>query len=665
IEVRVAAFSIASREVAGVSESTFYRYEILNRGTSAIENAYAGFFLDPDLGDAVDDLVGVDSSRGMFLVYNADDDDASYGTPPALGVDLLSGAASSSFFESVASGPTSDPSTGLDVYYYLQGLWGDGTPKYEFGNGYNQPLSPVTPWAYPGDPVTGAFWSEVNNDGNGTPNSSGDRRGLVASPEFRIPPGGTYTFDVGVLFAQGADRFDSITELRAVSDAVQAAYDDGSLFGLGSEVSFLPAPAPLAPAASADLGVRDSVRFEWEPVPGAEGYALQWGNRPEVSTGSVRLTSETSAWVAIEELAGPTGYSDVYWRVGAQSESQFGTPSAVRSFRVFRKGVLTFSYGAPVYLEVQNAEGTAVCPEASTDVGCVEFDGAGNNVYHGLNSTSDYYLSEQGTGSEPQLALYAPNDFEIRFTDEGSLAGYLFQPPYNVVRVPFEIWDIGVVAPGDANDPADDVRLIPFLFADGGGTCAFDYGESEEGTFGYPATDRIYAYYPADSYDAFEAAYAAEVEGAPENCYPTGSESALLDFTEGERPIQGQVFADYGRDGVPDGVLPGTGTVIQMYTTDPPPSTSEPSAPHVDLALTVGPNPSVGDAVARFTLASSGPVTVRVVDVLGREVAVLSQGARSAGTHALPLPSALAAGIYAVEVRTPTATASRMLTVIR
>ncbi|HIG74267.1 MAG TPA: T9SS type A sorting domain-containing protein, partial [Bacteroidetes bacterium] len=261
----------------------------------------------------------------------------------------------------------------------------------------------------------------------------------------------------------------------------------------------------------------------------------------------------------------------------------------------------------------------------------------------------------------PQLALYAPNDFEIRFTDEGSLAGYAFQAPYNVVRVPFEVWDIGVVAPGEANDPADDVRLIPFLFADTGGTCAFGYGElPAEATFGYPATDRIYAYYPATSYADFEAAYAAEVE-APGNCHPAGSQAALIAFTEGARPIQRQVFADYAGTGE----LPGTGTVVRLYTADPPPVASEPSASNADLALTVGPNPSVGDAVARLTLASSGPVTVRVVDVLGREVAVLSRGAKSAGTHALPLPAALAAGVYAVEVRTPTATASRMLTVIR
>ena len=66
-----------------------------------------------------------------------------------------------------------------------------------------------------------------------------------------------------------------------------------------------------------------------------------------------------------------------------------------------------------------------------------------------------------------------------------------------------------------------------------------------------------------------------------------------------------------------------------------------------------------------MSTAESGPVTVRVVDVLGREVAVLSRGARSAGTHALVLPAALAAGVYAVEVRTPTTTASRMLTVVR
>mgnify|MGYP002850878305 CR=1 FL=1 len=55
----------------------------------------------------------------------------------------------------------------------------------------------------------------------------------------------------------------------------------------------------------------------------------------------------------------------------------------------------------PAYIEVQNAAGTEVCTAGSTDAGCAELNGAGNNVYHSLNSTSTYYFSEAGTGSEP------------------------------------------------------------------------------------------------------------------------------------------------------------------------------------------------------------------------------------------------------------------------
>ncbi|HIG74265.1 MAG TPA: hypothetical protein EYQ24_06730, partial [Bacteroidetes bacterium] len=433
IEVRVSAFSVASREVAGVSESTFYRYEVLNRSANAIENARAGFFIDPDLGAALDDYVGSDSTRGMFFVYNAGDDDASYGTPPALGIDLLSGTGGAMYFEGATSGPTIDPVLGTEYYTYLQSRWKDGTPLYEFRDGYDEPMASITEWAFPGDPVAGAFWSEVNNDGNSTDNLGGDRRGLATAPEFDLAPGGTYTLDVGVLFAQGADRFDSITELRSVSDAVQAAYDDGSLFELGSEVSFLPAPVLLAPAASADLGVQTSVRFEWEPVSGADGYLLKWSDQPEGPFTDQVLAAEASISVPLQTLDLASGYSEVYWRVEAQSEAQYGLPSETRAFRVFRNGALSLPDGTPAYLEVQNAEGSALCETDSDDPGCALTGGRENAVYLSLNSTGTYYFAEQGTGSEPQLAFFGPKDFEIRFTDEGSLAGYLFQPPYNVI----------------------------------------------------------------------------------------------------------------------------------------------------------------------------------------------------------------------------------------
>ena len=102
------------------------------------------------------------------------------------------------------------PRRARTIYNFMHGLWGDGTVMRANGDGYNQPTTfPVTRYVFTGDPVTEAFWSEENNDGSGTNNASGDRRMLIASAAVStLAPGATHTLDLGILFAQGADRLE-------------------------------------------------------------------------------------------------------------------------------------------------------------------------------------------------------------------------------------------------------------------------------------------------------------------------------------------------------------------------------------------------------------------------------------------------------------------------
>jgi hypothetical protein len=76
---------------------------------------------------------------------------------------------------------------------------------------------------------------------------------------------------------------------------------------------------------------------------------------------------------------------------------------------------------------------------------------------------------------------------------------------------------------------------------------------------------------------------------------------------------------------------------------------SEPE--EMGVRLEVVPNPFRGGAEVAYTLARPGAVQVAVYDVLGREVAVLSDGPRAAGTHRLVVPPRLAPGVYTVRVQ--------------
>ena len=70
-------------------------------------------------------------------------------------------------------------------------------------------------------------------------------------------------------------------------------------------------------------------------------------------------------------------------------------------------------------------------------------------------------------------------------------------------------------------------------------------------------------------------------------------------------------------------------------------------------ALAVYPNPSAGRAEAHVYLETSGSVRLAVVDLLGREVAVLANRAMAAGPHRLALDvQALPPGLYLVRLET-------------
>ncbi|MGB3542312.1 T9SS type A sorting domain-containing protein [Rubrivirga sp.] len=244
IEVRAMAWTTGGGSLDELGRSTFYRHEIINRSGRALEDVRAGLYLDPDLGGPLDDRVGSDSTRQMVIVYNgADVDEGTWGygdRPPALGVDLLSGASSVLHpFKGTPSG-AGEPNEAPGAYNYLGGLWEDGSPLLTGEFGYDGDINfrgeieeyefgPATRWSFSGDGAAGEFWSQENIDGQGTPLIPSDKKAVIAAPAVDLEAGERTVLDAAVLFARGADRLDSIVRLLEVSDAAQAYYEDGGL----------------------------------------------------------------------------------------------------------------------------------------------------------------------------------------------------------------------------------------------------------------------------------------------------------------------------------------------------------------------------------------------------------------------------------------------------
>ncbi len=677
LEVRVTAF--ASGELA-LDRHTFYRYELVNRNSVPFEEARFTFFADSDLGDAADDFIGSDSTRSMAFSYNEAEEDGVYPTPPAIGYDLLTGGDTATYFQGAADPAIGDPDTGTLKYNFMQGRWGDGTPVTEGGDGYMTD-GDTTVWVFPGDPVTGQFWSEENPDGTGVPNPSGDRRNIISSPAFTLAPGEAKTFDLALLFRQGDDRLASVALLQAASDAVQTRYDAGTLFVPGPTPpgpGFLGTPTLLTPDEGATF-VDVEVPLSWTAAPETDSYRIEVASDADFAEREVFYSAETS-FVFEGEINELATYS---WRVQATARGLLtGDFSDVRSFTFYRYEADGFGSGSGI-VEVANPSG-AVCPDAG-DPGCDRY--GGNTVWLDPNATADYVLTNPDTDLDDLLRnenTIEGDDFEMRFTDTCASPGaclgvYSVAVPGGtnlITSVPFELWNTGA-----KDDDTDEVRMIPVLRAPSGQDPIANWANAYtaeqaviagDDTLTLNATHRVLWTMPdrPNGYALFEAA-ANGFGGAgatydPENDGDTQddpmcnarSQGYYIDFCY--RGADARFVAPVGGlDGIQladlagDGATPPVGTVIRFDANERLlPVSAEDQGPGQPTGFSLGaayPNPFRSSTTVPFEVGQAGRVRLSVIDVLGREVAVLEDGEMVAGTHRATLNGArLASGVYLV-----------------
>ncbi len=610
IKLEVQAMAFAARRDGPLNDATFYRYKLIYRGFQPLDSAYVTFFADADLGNANDDYVGSDTTRDLGFIYNADDDDEGirgYGeNPPALGARLVKGPLAdidgkdndddgaideagerlgmTAFFGYADGGinPT-DPANARQYYNYMRARRLNGRRVTVGGDGRTFSDEP-TNFMFPGDPATFSFWSEVNADGDSTARPPGDKRLIVSSGPFTMQPGDEQEVVFALVWARGADHLASVTAMKQAATTVRAAFEtefDGALPDAPAEAVRLGSPAEGA------AGQPVNPTLHWEAAAGADEYLIQLAT-DEAFTEAAQHQFSNITSLRVEDLDEETTY---YWRVRSGNISGFGPWSEVRRFStskdlLIQGDVLRFDEGTPVFVEIAGPVGADPCGADATDTGGCE-EAGGNNVWFSTNGTGDYSLAIPvvAEGPETSLGAYAPNDFEIRVTEEGSYAYHLFTSG-SALQVPFEVWDIGPTGPFNQNDPTDDVRLIPVLFSDSltpWGECSFGY---DEGFFeGRRFSDRLYAYYPAEgfTYDDYAAFIEPLVEADFDDCPDHPVTEAATGFIEtGQRPLQRIVFVD-DTGGAKD-VEDLTGTVIRFYTTDIPISPPLPSAP-VNRAL--------------------------------------------------------------------------------
>ncbi len=237
--VQIEAMATAYNRGDVLDRAIFYHYTIKNKSANTYQNFRVGQFADMDLGRYNDDYIGIDTARGMGIIYNAEPTDAVYGTSmPMAGLMMLmlrndstaTGAGSFIYYNNDNS-PSGNPQVDTEYNNYLRckfrggmHLTNDftvaGTPTVGYGSG------PQAKFVYPGDPANKTEWSECSSG-----NLMSDRRFIIASGDLRFNAGSTITLDMA-LFTTPLDTNNacgdstvSFNQIKIVGNSVRTVFD--------------------------------------------------------------------------------------------------------------------------------------------------------------------------------------------------------------------------------------------------------------------------------------------------------------------------------------------------------------------------------------------------------------------------------------------------------
>ena len=284
MEIRAQAFAFSTNDE--INDMTFYNYELINRGSFTLTNTYFSQWVDADLGNAQDDFVGCDVTRGLGYAYNGDAFDGvggplDYGAnPPAVGIDFFQGpyqdvdGLDNPLYENCEvaqalseggivyggigvgygdgridnerfgmrrfvyhnrdNSDQGDPTAAAEYYNYMRGIWRNGAPMCYGGSGLDPACSQQAGYMFPGDSDPCAWSTEgiVQTDvwtEQTAGNTPFDRRFMQSAGPFILEPGAVNDITVGVVWARAnnaSDPFESVEKLRIVDDKAQSLFDN-------------------------------------------------------------------------------------------------------------------------------------------------------------------------------------------------------------------------------------------------------------------------------------------------------------------------------------------------------------------------------------------------------------------------------------------------------
>jgi hypothetical protein len=259
VEIRMLIWG--SSEMGFPANTLVRDVKLINRSGATLHDVYLSWWVDPEVGDAMDDFVGIDTIRNMAYAYNGRESDNEYGVPPAVGWKLLQGPVVrdpnsialydytlrrgyrnlplSSFVHYISgSSVYRDAEFGSEegtaqCYNNMKGLRWDGAP-------FIDPVSAQqSSFLLSGNPLTGSGWVD------GIVHAPSDRRMMMSTGPFTLADGEEQQMIIGAIAAQDSTRLASLDRLFRHSDELAPF--------LMRYVTSASAPAPTPHFAIADV----------------------------------------------------------------------------------------------------------------------------------------------------------------------------------------------------------------------------------------------------------------------------------------------------------------------------------------------------------------------------------------------------------------------------
>jgi hypothetical protein len=279
MEVQVQAFSYATNDE--VNDMSFYRYKLINKADSDLQDCYFAMWVDPDLGCFQDDYIGCDVPRSLAYTYNEDALDGSNGITcaggvntygdkvPMIGTDYFRGPRGPKVFLRDKSGKlildafgkkilltpklfsgevdtlvelgmtsfiynnnaqvgssepaTQDPETNDQEFYNnIKGFWRTGEPITRGGTGYNVGSKDSVKYVFPDAPNVRGGWSMFQQN-----LGFGDRRTLQATGPLLLQPGAKNELIIGAVWVPDVKHpGPELTKIQNADDIAQALFNN-------------------------------------------------------------------------------------------------------------------------------------------------------------------------------------------------------------------------------------------------------------------------------------------------------------------------------------------------------------------------------------------------------------------------------------------------------